>query len=149
MGVGVGDYTTHAHLRCTLDKAVRDEAIRIGDRGEGSSDSQDAVVDARDDLANAGADTSLVAQVSDILAGLANDDAGFLGGDDSAQSELGLVVLLFGARVLVLVGVEGTELVGDVVNTAVEGRGLDVLGRHGRRVGGRGGGVGAGWRSDG
>jgi hypothetical protein len=135
VSVGVCDDTAHAHLRRALDQAVGDKAIGVGNGGKRASDGENAVVDARDDLANAGADSGLVAEVGDVLASLANDHAGFLGGDDSAQSDLGLVVLLFGARVLSTIGVEGAELVGDVVDTTVDMRGLDVFGRHGWRVG--------------
>lgn len=84
MSVGVGDYTTHAHLRSALDKAVCDKAIRVGDRGKRPGDGEDAIVNTRHDLANASADTSLVAKVCDVLAGLANDNSGFLGGDNGA-----------------------------------------------------------------
>ena len=115
MSVGVCDDTAHAHLRRALDQAVGDKAIGVGNGGERASDGKNAVVNARDYLANAGADSGHVANVGDVLASLANDYASFLGGDDSAQSNLGLVVLLFGARVLGAVGVEGAELVGDVV----------------------------------
>jgi hypothetical protein len=135
VSVGVCDDTAHAHLRRALDQAVGDKAIGVGNGSERASDGKNAVVNARDDLANAGADSGLVAKVGDVLASLANDHAGFFGGDDSAQSNLGLVVLLFGARVLGAVGVEGAELVGDVVNTAVDMRRLDVFGRHGWRLG--------------
>ena len=133
VSVGVGDYTTHAHLGCALDQAVRDKAISISNGCEGSSNGEDTVVDAGDDLADASANTSLVAKVGDVLAGLANDHTGFLGSDDGAESELSLVVLLLGARVLGAVGVERAKLVGDVVDTAVNGRRLNVLGRHGRK----------------
>jgi hypothetical protein len=135
VSVGVCDDTAHAHLRRALDQAVGNKAIGIGNRSERASDGENAVVNARDDLANAGADSGLVAKVGDVLASLANDHAGFLGGDDSAQSDLSLVVLLLGARVLSTIGVEGAELVGDVVDTTVDMGGLDVFGRHGWRMG--------------
>ena len=131
MSVGVGNNTTHAHLRCALDQTVRNKAIGISDGSERSSDSEDTVVNAGDNLADASANTSLVAKVGDVLAGLANDHTGLLGSDDGTESELGLVVLLLGARVLSTVSVERAKLVGDVVDTAVNGRRLDVLGRHG------------------
>lgn len=131
MSVGVGNYTAHAHLRRALDQAVGDKTVRVGDGDERSGDGEDAVMNARHDLANASADTSLVAKVGDVLAGLADDDTGFLGGDNGAKSELSLVVLFLGARVLGAVGVEARELVGHVVDAAVDGRGLNILGRHG------------------
>jgi hypothetical protein len=134
VSVGVCDDTAHAHLRRALDKAVGNKAIGVGNGGERASDGENAVVNARDDLANAGADSGFVAKVGDVLTSLADDHTGFLGGDDSAQSDLGLVVLLLSTRVLGAIGVEGAELVGDVVNTAVDMRRLDVFGRHGRRV---------------
>lgn len=133
VSVGVGDDTTHAHLGCALDEAVRDKAVSISNGCERSSNGEDTVVDARDNLADASANTGLVAKVGDVLAGLANDHTSLLGSDDRAESELSLVVLLLSARVLGAVGVERAKLVGDVVYTAVNGRRLNVLGRHGRR----------------
>ena len=135
VSVGVCYNAAHAHLRCALDQTVRNKAIGVGDGGERASHGENAIVNAGHDLANAGADSGLVAKVSDVLASLADDHAGFLGGDDSAQSDLGLVVLLLGARVFGAVGVEGAELVSDVVDTAVDMRRLDVFGRHDWRVG--------------
>jgi hypothetical protein len=133
VSVGVGDDTTHAHLGSALDQAVRDEAVSISNGCERSSNGEDTIVDAGDNLADASANTSLVAKVGDVLSGLANDHTSFLGSDDGTESELSLVVLFLGARVLGAVGVERAKLVGDVVNTAVNGRRLDVLGRHGRK----------------
>lgn len=133
VSVGVGDDTTHAHLGCALDQAVRNKAVSVSNGCERSSDSEDTVVDAGNNLADTSANTSLVAKVGDVLAGLANDHTGFLGSDDGTESELSLVVLFLGARVLGTIGVERAKLVGDVVNTAVDGRRLDVLGRHGRK----------------
>lgn len=49
-------------------------------------------MDTLDHLADACLDASLVSEISDILAALANDDTGFLGGDNGAEGELGLGV---------------------------------------------------------
>jgi hypothetical protein len=130
VSVGVGDYTSHAHLGRTLDQAVGDKSICVGNGSKRSSDGKDAIVNTRNDFANTSTDTGLVAKISDVLSGLANDHASFLRGYNGTKSKLSLVVLFLGARVLGAVGVERAELVGDVVNTAVDGRRLDVLGRH-------------------
>jgi hypothetical protein len=128
VSVWVGDYASHAHLRGALDQAVGDETICISNGSERSSNGKDTIVNARNDLANASTDTSLVAKISDVLAGLANNHTGLLGGDDGTQSELSLVVLFLSARVVI--SVDSAELLGEVVNVAVDRRRLDVLGRH-------------------
>lgn len=82
---------------------------RLGDHGvrprntlEGTSDSQDTVVDTGDNLADASLDASLLAEISNILARLADDDSGLLGGNDGADGELRGGILLLGAGSLVL-----------------------------------------------
>jgi hypothetical protein len=130
VSVGVSDYTSHAHLRRALDQAIGDKTIRVGNGSKRSSDGKNTIVDTRNNLANTGTDASLVAKIRYVLSGLADDHTSFLRGDYGTKSKLSLVVLFLGARVLGAVGVERAELVGDVVNTAVDRRRLDVLGRH-------------------
>lgn len=52
-----------------------------------SSDGEDTLVDARDDLADASLDTGLVTEIGNIFASLSDDDAGVLGADKSSESE--------------------------------------------------------------
>lgn len=63
---------------------------------QGTSNGQHTVVNTRDHLAHTSLDTSLVAQVSDILTGLADNNTRFLGGDDGAKSQHGLGIFFFG-----------------------------------------------------
>lgn len=129
MSVGVANDTSHTHLWCALDQTVGYESVRIGNAVQRARDGKHAVMHARNDLADAGADSSLVAQVSHVLAGLANNDAGFLGGDNGTESELRLGVFLLGAGTI-LGGVERAHLIGNVVNAGVDGGG-SIFGGHG------------------
>lgn len=52
-------------------------------------------MDALDDLADPGLDAGFFSEISHVLAGLANDNAGFLGGNDSPECELRLRVFFF------------------------------------------------------
>ena len=129
VGVGAGDDAAHAHLGNALQEAVGDEAVGLGDCVQLAQDGEDAVVDAGDNLADASADAGLVAQLGDVLTGLANDDACFLRGDDGSQGELGEGVLVVGARGSV-VGAEVAQRLGDIVERGVVGRNQVLLGRH-------------------
>lgn len=123
MSVGVTNDTSHAHLRCALDQAISDQAIRVGNPVQSTGDGKHTIMHAWHDLADTSADSSLVAQVCDVLAGLADNDTSFLGGDNGTERELSLTIFLFGARSLF--GVEGAHLVGQVVNAGVDdGRGI-------------------------
>lgn len=127
MRIGVRDYSTHSDLRGALEQTVGDKAICLSDTLQWTENSQDTVVNARDDLANTSANTSLVAKVSDISSGLANNDACFLRGDDSSQGKLSLAIFFVCARRGVIISVQATELLSSVV----EGRGGgEVFGRH-------------------
>lgn len=85
-------------------------------------------MDTLDDLADAGAHTSLVAQVSDVLARLAYDYSGLLGRNNGSEGELRLGVLLFGARdyFALAVHVEAVQLVGDAASI-LTGAGLGLF----------------------
>lgn len=89
--VGAND-AAHAHGRRALEQALGSQTVRLGDAREAARYRKDTVVDALDNLADAGAHTSLIAKVSDILASLAYDDAGFLGRDNGSERELRLGV---------------------------------------------------------
>jgi hypothetical protein len=98
VGSIVIDDTTHAHLRDTFQQSLGHNAICLGNASQSTSHSKDSIVDAGNDLGHTGANSSLVAQLGNILSLLANDDSGFLGRDNCAQGELLLGILLFGAR---------------------------------------------------
>lgn len=100
MCVRVSNNTTHSHLRCALDQAVGHEAVRVGNTVQCTCDSKDTVMHTWNDLADTSANSSLVAQVRNVLACLADDNAGFLGCDNGAEGELGLTVLLVSARTI-------------------------------------------------
>jgi hypothetical protein len=80
------------------------------------------------DLADTGAHASLVAQVSNVLARLANNDTGLLGRNNGSQGELRLGVFLFGARgyFALTVDVEAVQLVGDAAGI-LTGTGLGLF----------------------
>jgi hypothetical protein len=122
----------HAHCGRAVEEAFGDQAVRLGDARQTAGDGEDAVVDALDDLADAGAHACLVAQVSDVLARLADDDAGLFRGDNGAQGELRVGVLLLGARGHVGLAVDGqaVELLGDTAGV-LAGAGLGLFGGHG------------------
>jgi hypothetical protein len=77
---------------------------------------------ALDDLAHAGLDACLVAQIGDILACLADNHAGLLGRHDSSQGQLSLGILLVrlgrrlavGAKAGFVVELELVKLVGEL-----------------------------------
>lgn len=111
MGPVVGDDAAHAHLRSTLQQALGDQRVSLSNANQRSGHSEDAVVDAGNDLADTGLDASLVAQIGDVLAGLANDDTRLFGRDDRTKSQHCLSVLLFGLGS----GVHGLVLADGVV----------------------------------
>ncbi|KAI6766591.1 hypothetical protein HG531_011813 [Fusarium graminearum] len=98
-----------------------------------TSDGQDTVVNALHNLTNTSLDTSLISEIGDILATLANNDTGFLGGNNRTKGELGLSVLLlrlrgrFAVRTEAVIHSKLIHLVEDV--TAVAGDGV-LRGRH-------------------
>lgn len=111
VGVGVRSDTAHAELRNALEQAIGYVTVGRSDGIQGAEDGQDTVVNTRDDLADAGADTGLVAELGDVLASFSNDDACFLRGDDSSQSKLSEGVFVIGARrgIFVVLEVETVE----------------------------------------
>jgi hypothetical protein len=106
VGAVVLDDAAHANRGGALEERVGDDGVGARHGIASAGDGEDAVVDALDDLADAGLDARLVPQVGDILSALADDDAGLLGGDDSAKGELGLGVLLVRPRGGLAIGAE-------------------------------------------
>jgi hypothetical protein len=89
-----GNYTTHAQRRCALQERLGHSTIGSGDGLASASNGQDTVMDTLDNLANTSFDASFIAQIGDVLATFANDDAGLLGRHNGSQSQLGLGVFL-------------------------------------------------------
>jgi hypothetical protein len=105
VSVGVGGDAAHAELRDALEETIGDMTVGGSDSIQRAENSQDTIVDAGDDLADAGADTSLVTEFGNVLASFSNNDACFLRGDDSSQSKLseGILVVSAGRGVFVVV----------------------------------------------
>jgi hypothetical protein len=116
VSVGVGGDTTHAELRNSLKQAIGYMAISRSDGIQRTENSQDTIVDTGDDLADAGADTSLVTEFGDILTSFSNNDACFLRGDDSSQSKLSEGILVVGAGRCIFVVVFEVETVEGGIN---------------------------------
>lgn len=127
------DNATHAHGGSTLEESAGDNGIGAGNGVATSGDGEDAVMDSLDDLGDASLDAGLVAEISDILAALANNDTGLLGRDNGAEGELGLGVLLIRLRGGLAVGAEAVlhlEVVHRVHEVVGAVGGEDILGRH-------------------
>ena len=60
MSVGAGDSAAHAHLRSALKETIGNKTISLGNAVERTKNSEDTIVDTRDDLADTGADARLV-----------------------------------------------------------------------------------------
>lgn len=96
MGAVVLDNTAHTHGRSALKQSFGDDCVGSRDGFATPGNSEDAVVHALNNLAHTGLDASLVAQVCDILATLANNDTSFLGGDNGSEGQVGDGVFLVG-----------------------------------------------------
>jgi hypothetical protein len=86
--------SAHTHRRSAFQQRPGHNGVGSRDGLAATSDGEDAVVNALDDLADAGFHASLVAQVCDVLPAFPNDDARFLGRDNRPQGQLGLSILL-------------------------------------------------------
>ncbi len=104
--VGIDD-TPHSHLGCTVEQSSRDDTVGLGYTAELTRHGENAIVHPRHNLAHTSTDASLITEIGDILAGLADDDASLLGRDDRAQGQLSLSIFLFGTRGSVAVGPAG------------------------------------------
>ena len=90
----VGDDAAHAHLGSAFEQAPGDDSVGSSGAVERTGDGQDAVVYTRNDFAHTGFHTGLVAEIGDVLAGLADDDASLLGRNNGAKGEHGLGIFL-------------------------------------------------------
>jgi hypothetical protein len=130
-------HATHAHGRSSLEQGTGDNGVRPRNGVTSTRDGQDAIVDALDDLGDASLDSSLVAEISNVLATLSDDDASFLGGHYSSEGELGLGVFLVRLRGRLAIRTETfvhLELVHRLENVGIVTR-HHILRRH--FVGGR------------
>jgi len=84
-------------------------------------------VNTRYDLADACANTSLVTEIGNILACLANNDTSFLGRDNGTKSQVCLVVFLGCALRSIFSTVDAANAVCDLVDSRVV---LSFFGRH-------------------
>ena len=128
----VGDDAAHAHSRGAFEKSASNNGVSTRDGIAATSDGEDSIMDALNDLANTSLDASLVAEVGNILATLADDDTCFLGRDDGTQSQLSLGVLLVRLRGRFAIGAEAVlhfQVVQRVDDIAVVRH--DILRRHG------------------
>lgn len=122
--------TAHTHVRCAFKQTLSDVVVSLAKARQTSLDCENTVVNARNNLADPSSYTSLISEISDILAGLANDDASFLGGDNGTKGQFLVGILLFGTLgdILAIVGGEVTEALGKVVSG--RNAGGPVLSRH-------------------
>jgi hypothetical protein len=116
VSVGIGGDTAHAELRNALEQTIGYMTVGGSDSVQRAENSEDTIMDTRDDLADAGADTSLVTEFGDVLASFSNNDACFLRGDDSSQSKLSEGILVVGAGRGIFVVVFEVETVEGGIN---------------------------------
>lgn len=95
--------TAHAHRGGALQQGPGNNGVGPRDGIATARDGQDTVVHSLHNLADASLHARLVAQIGHVLAAFPNDHAGFLGGDNRAQSQLGLGILFvrLGGRVAI------------------------------------------------
>lgn len=116
--------------------STSDDSISLRDGLASAGDGEDPVVNTLDNLADASLHTSLVSEISDVLASLANDHTGLLGGNDGTKGKLGLGVLLFSAGSRLAIGTESglsvidLELVKRTDKVIAVGRDGVLRGRH-------------------
>lgn len=94
MSAGSGDKAAHSHHWSTLKESLGDNGVGLGDGIATSGDGEDTVVDTLNNLGDTGLDASLITEVGNILASLSNDNTSLLGGDNGAEGQLSLSVLL-------------------------------------------------------
>lgn len=108
------DDATHANSWGAFEKGPSDNSVRLGDGVAATGNGQDAVMNTLDNLANSGLDASLITEIGDVLAALANDHTSLLGGHDSSQSKSGLGVFFVGSGSRLAIGAEALLVVVDV-----------------------------------
>lgn len=127
------DDTTHSDGGSTFKESSSNDGISPRDGITATSDGENSIMNALNDLADAGFHTSLVAQVSNVLATFSNNDTRFLGGNNGAQGKLSLSVFLVRLRGKLSVGAKSFvhfQLIQRVDDITAIGR-KQILGRHG------------------
>lgn len=133
------DDTSHAQGGGPFQQCTGDDRVRLRNGVASASDGQDTIVDTLHDLGDTSLDAGLVAQLCHVLATLADDDAGLFGGDDGAEGELRLGVLLVGAGGRLAVGAKTALTIFDLDAVHADGQVVAVggkvvlMGRHGNR----------------
>lgn len=125
---------THAQGGGAFQQGASNNHVCFGNGVASTGDGQDTVMNALYNLGNTSLDSSLVAQLSNILSALANDDSSLLGGDNGADSQLCLGVLFICAGGWLAIGTKSAVAVVklDAIETGgqvVAGRGKVVLRR--------------------
>lgn len=126
---------THTQGGSTFQQGAGNDHVCLGNGVASTGDGQDTVMNALDNLGDACLDSSLIAQLSNVLSTLADNDAGLLGGDNGADGQLCLSILFVcaGGRLAI-----GTETAVTIVELdAVETGGQVVAGRREVILGGR------------
>lgn len=135
--VGLKD-PAHTHGWSSFQQGAGDDHVCLRNGVASTSDGQNSIVHTLHHLGDTSFDTSLIAQFSNILAAFADDDASLFGGDDGAQSQLGLGIFFVGAWCRLAIGTQTTLIVElNAIESAgkVVAIGRDVLrGRHGVRL---------------
>lgn len=127
------DDAAHADSGCALEKSPGNDGVGPRDGITASSDGEDTVVNALDDLANTGFYASFITEVGNILAALSNDNTSFLGGNNGAQSQLSLGIFFVRLRGELAVGAKSLvhlQLVQRVHDVAAIGRKHILRSRH-------------------
>lgn len=98
--------SAHTDRGSTLDEGSSDDGVGARNRIASAGDGENSVVNALNDLTDAGLDTGLVTEIGNVLSALADDDASLLGGDNSSQGQLSLSILLVGLGSGLAIGAE-------------------------------------------
>lgn len=77
--------------------------IYLGNTFDGASDGQDTIVDTLDNLGDTSLDAGLIAEISNVLTGLANDDTSLLGRDEGTERQGSCSIVLLALLVLMIV----------------------------------------------
>ena len=137
MSAGGGDNTAHSHHWGTLKESLGDNGVGLRDSIASTGDGEDTVVDTLDNLADTSLDASLIAEVSNVLASLSDNDTSLLGGDNGAEGQLSLGVLLLSlwgwlsiwAKTLAVgTDVQALHVIGNIIANLNGGRVLVLTG---------------------
>src|SRR5262245_59153905 len=91
------DQASHSHVRRTLQETLGDNAICFGDGSKATLNGEDAIVHAWHNFAHSSSNASLFSKVSNVLAGLADDHASFLGGHNGTEGQFLVCIVIFAA----------------------------------------------------